>query len=407
MSLPVVSKPTFCVEWQHNNARNDSADADVDMVFLAFNAYGQLSKACFDAHSLPGIKHSGDVTGEKEGKNDKKSDSLKKESTTLDFALVPANVQFIVVAVTAVLHGTQQRAELEPLSHSLSDLSIYSTEFGYRCSLLQLLQMQQNAGKARNFVPLVCVRRGTSLLFDIFQCNFVDQSPAQKGGIADVWQVAESIVRGYVDATTWSQVVHSNVELLHLKKKQSVPFSRFDALSFFGLGWSRGDITGEFDADLHVFSLGPKGVIDHVYFNAKQSSDGAFLLSGDDRTGDGDDKDDDEQMFVKLERIDRRVNSVFIVVQIYTGQTFKQLKNEFCRAVDTKGREIVRFSLDKDAKFDRASAAVMCMLSRDAKDDTWSMRAIGEPIMREQVATNEKAFETLTNIVLQMEKAQQ
>ena len=53
------------------------------------------------------------------------------------------------------------------------------------------------------------------------------------------------------------------------------------------------------------------------------------------------------------------------------------VENAFIRAVDNRGKEIVKFSLSGDATYNGMCSMVFAEVYR--KDGTWKFRAIGDP----------------------------
>lgn len=149
-----------------------------------------------------------------------------------------------------------------------------------------------------------------------------------------------------------------------------------------GLGWDAkktGGFLGMFkttqeidlDATCVLFDNGGQ-VVDTVWFKQLKSKDGSIVHTGDNRTGAGD--GDDEQIIVELGRVPEGVQHLVFVVNSFTGQSFDQIENAFCRLVDGKtDKEIARFDLSGGGKH---TAQVMVRLHRDARD--WQMQAIGE-----------------------------
>ena len=394
VSPQVLSKPTLQVSW---STKKGHPECDVDGALIMYNVGGQLLQVCFDKVSFPGVSHSGDSIG-------------ANESMTIDFANVPGNVQYIVFVVTIPPAKNRQN---EPITDIFSSLDVQCAQFGYRASLLDLLEMVPEAKMSHNFAPLLCVRQGNTPQFQLHQVGVFDASKegqieGQIGGLENVWRLAEHVVHGCVDPVIWNEFPHSHVEMLRLKKNQTVHLptklpsasnipktiaslphtGTFAPLRMIGLRWTPSQIPGKkFDLDLHVWLLDvdTKTVLSHCYYGNKTSSDGAIKLSGDDLTGDGDESEDDEQMFVDLTKVDKKVDAIFIGVQIFTGQTFAQVSNEACRAVDVNGHEMARFTLDKDPNFEKSSAAVMCVLRRDPKkikEGGWMMNTVGEAVSR-------------------------
>ncbi|MBC7552766.1 MAG: TerD family protein [Taibaiella sp.] len=118
---------------------------------------------------------------------------------------------------------------------------------------------------------------------------------------------------------------------------------------------------------------------DIIFFNSQKHPSGHIWLTGDNRTGAGD--GDDEQIIVKLDSLDAKYQKILFVVSIYKGRTnnqhFGMLDNAFIRAVDSNGKEIVKFSLSGDASYNNMCSMVFAEVYR--KDNTWKFRALGDP----------------------------
>jgi tellurium resistance protein TerD len=118
---------------------------------------------------------------------------------------------------------------------------------------------------------------------------------------------------------------------------------------------------------------------DVVFFNSQQHPSGHIWLTGDNRTGAGD--GDDEQIIVKLDSLDQRYQKILFMVTIYQGkvnnQHFGMIDNAFIRAVDNRGKEIVKFSLSGDASYNGMCSLIFAEVYR--RDGTWKFRALGEP----------------------------
>ncbi len=170
-----------------------------------------------------------------------------------------------------------------------------------------------------------------------------------------------------------------------------------------GLGWdvrkkSTGFLGGllggskdaEYDLDAIAFLLDANGKIanlgnekliggDVIFFNALRHHSGQIWLTGDNRTGAGD--GDDEQIIVKLDSLDLKYQKIIFLVTIYQGrqnnQHFGMIDNAFIRAVDSRGSEIVKFSLSGDSTYNGMCSLVFAEVYR--KDGTWKFRAIGDP----------------------------
>eukprot|EP01032_Pedospumella_encystans_P030721 gene30721-34670_t len=116
-----------------------------------------------------------------------------------------------------------------------------------------------------------------------------------------------------------------------------------------GLGWDIRNTDGAaFDIDSSAFLLKVDGKVradnDFIFYNNLKSSDGSVMHSGDNRTGAGD--GDDEQVTVALNSVPANVKSIVFTVNSFTGQSFAQVQNAYCRLINAAdGKEVARFNL--------------------------------------------------------------
>jgi tellurium resistance protein TerZ len=149
-----------------------------------------------------------------------------------------------------------------------------------------------------------------------------------------------------------------------------------------GLGWDAiksGGIFG-FGARTQAVDLDASCVMfddagrpsDVIWFRQLKSRDGSILHTGDNRTGAGD--GDDEQINVDLNAVPANVKSLVFTVNSFTGQTFAQVQNAYCRLLDaSSGKEVARFNLSVQGEH---SAQIMAKVYRH--NGEWKMHAIGE-----------------------------
>ncbi|WP_406271516.1 tellurium resistance TerZ family protein [Nocardia sp. NBC_00881] len=100
------------------------------------------------------------------------------------------------------------------------------------------------------------------------------------------------------------------------------------------------------DIDLNASALlfAEDRLVDVVYHQQLNSTDGSVRHLGDSTTGEG--KGDNEIITVDLTRLAPQITTVIFIVTCYTGQTFQQIDNAFCRVVDgMSGTEITRYDL--------------------------------------------------------------
>lgn len=197
---------------------------------------------------------------------------------------------------------------------------------------------------------------------------------------------------------------------INLVKGQTIDLRKNDKGESFdlstvtiGLGWDvRKKSTGffgsllgggkeeEYDLDAIAFLLDGNGKVqnrgkdklvggDIIFYNSLRHPSGHIWLTGDNRTGAGD--GDDEQIIVKLDSLDDKYQKILFVVAIYQGkqnnQHFGMVENAFIRAVDNKGKEILKFSLSGDSTYNGMCSMVFAEVYR--KESTWKFRAIGDP----------------------------
>ncbi len=149
-----------------------------------------------------------------------------------------------------------------------------------------------------------------------------------------------------------------------------------------GLGWDVRSTTGaDFDLDASALGLdaGHRIVSDEyfVFFNNKNSPEGAIVHQGDNLTGAG--EGDDEVITVDLSTVTTGVDSIVFPVSIYEGdsrgQSFGQVRNAFIRVVNqATGTELARYDLSEDASTE--TAMVFGELYRNGAE--WKFRAIGQ-----------------------------
>ena len=146
----------------------------------------------------------------------------------------------------------------------------------------------------------------------------------------------------------------------------------WDAVKSKGLfGFGSKTETVDLDASVVMFDEGNKAV-DIVWFRQLKSKDGSIVHSGDNRTGAGD--GDDEQITVDLSRVPPNVKSLVFTVNSFTGQSFAQVENAYCRILNAANQqEVARYDLSVQGSH---TAQIMAKLYRH--NGEWKMHAIGE-----------------------------
>lgn len=166
-----------------------------------------------------------------------------------------------------------------------------------------------------------------------------------------------------------------------------------------GLGWDankkKGLFSSPFDLDASAFMLRDgklRSDDDIIYFGNKKSSDYPIWHHGDNLTGEGD--GDDEQITVKLDKLDSDVDRIVFVVNIYDSvlrrQTFGDVKNAFIRLVDDNcGKELFRYDLSDGSVSDTAALIFAEIYKHNGE---WKFNAIGEGAKETSVKSLAKRY---------------
>lgn len=172
--------------------------------------------------------------------------------------------------------------------------------------------------------------------------------------------------------------------MVSLSKNQTISLAKSSsAISqiSFGLGWDPAKKKGLFgkllgggdsiDLDASCVLLDSAGnVLDTVWFRQLASTDGSVKHSGDNRTGEGD--GDDETIIADLSRLPANVEHLVLTVNSFTGQTFNDVDNAFCRVVDQQGKELAKYKLMEQGSH---TAVVIASLRRSGGE--WNFTAHG------------------------------
>lgn len=174
---------------------------------------------------------------------------------------------------------------------------------------------------------------------------------------------------------------------VNLTKGQQISLSKSDggALTVvrMGLGWKAAKPKGflakltakEIDLDASAVLFADKKAVDVVFFQHLVSDDGSVRHTGDNRVGGAGQGGDDESVIVDLQRVPVHVDQIIFTVNSFTGQTFEEVDNAFCRLLDeTTGQELARYTLTGGG---RHTAQIMAKVQRSGTG--WQMAAIGSP----------------------------
>ncbi|GAB1340354.1 TerD family protein [Streptomyces sp. E-15] len=175
---------------------------------------------------------------------------------------------------------------------------------------------------------------------------------------------------------------------VNLTKGQQISLNKSDGTALtavrMGLGWQAAQRKGflaklagtrEIDLDASALLFAGGQLADVVFFQHLLSQDGSVRHLGDNLTGGAGAGSDDEVILVDLGRSPGHVDNVVFVVNSFTGQSFAEVQNAFCRLVDeNSGQELARYTLSGGGAY---TAQIMAALHRTGGG--WQLKAIGEP----------------------------
>jgi len=163
-----------------------------------------------------------------------------------------------------------------------------------------------------------------------------------------------------------------------------------------GLGWKSAPRKGflarltarEIDLDASAILFAGTQPQDVVFFQHLTSDDGSVRHTGDNLVGGAGDGGDDESIIVDLQRVPAHIDHIVFTVNSFTGQTFEEVENAFCRLIDeTTGQELARYTLSGGGQH---TAQIMAKVAR--AEAGWQMTAIG-------AATHGRTFQDLLPVV--------
>lgn len=162
-----------------------------------------------------------------------------------------------------------------------------------------------------------------------------------------------------------------------------------------GLGWDKTPNAGALstgvrhvDLDASAVQFGGGRLFDIAFYNNTTTRDGSVVHLGDNVTGSG--EGDDETITVDLDRVHRQIDTIFLLVTSYQGQTLEWVDNAYCRVVGEDDVEIARITLTLGIP---QTGVVLARISRDGEG--WVLRALGEPVPVKIPTESERALARL------------
>lgn len=187
---------------------------------------------------------------------------------------------------------------------------------------------------------------------------------------------------------------------VNLTKGQKISLTKSDGGTLtqvrMGLGWQAaprrglfGTRTRQIDLDASAVLFADRQPVDVVFFRHLVSDDGSVRHTGDNLVGGAGEGSDDEAILVDLQSVPAHIDQIVFTVNSFTGQSFEEVQNAFCRLVDeTNGQELARYTLSGGGTH---TAQIMAKVQR--ANGQWSMTAIG-------AAANGRTFKDLMPAIL-------
>ena len=159
-----------------------------------------------------------------------------------------------------------------------------------------------------------------------------------------------------------------------------------------GVGWDKTRNAGPLstgvrnvDLDASAVQFGGGRLFDIAFYNNSTTRDGSVVHLGDNQTGAG--EGDDEAITIDLDQVHQQIDTIFLLVTSYQGQTLEWVDNAYCRVVDAEDVEIARVTLTLGIP---ETGVVLARISRDGEG--WVLRALGEPVPVKIPTESEKAL---------------
>ncbi|WP_413800181.1 TerD family protein [Streptomyces iranensis] len=179
---------------------------------------------------------------------------------------------------------------------------------------------------------------------------------------------------------------------VNLAKGQRISLSKSDGGELtavrMGLGWQAAPRKGflarltakEIDLDASAVLFAGREAVDVVFFQHLTSDDGSVRHTGDNLVGGAGQGGDDESILIDLQRVPVHVDQILFTVNSFSGQTFAEVQNAFCRLVDeTNGQELARYTLSGGGPYTAQIMAKVHRAGGGGASGAWQMSAIGAP----------------------------
>ncbi|MFC7496681.1 MULTISPECIES: TerD family protein [unclassified Nocardioides] len=162
-----------------------------------------------------------------------------------------------------------------------------------------------------------------------------------------------------------------------------------------GLGWDQQPNANalstagrQVDLDASAIQFGGGRLFDIAFYNNTRTRDGSVVHLGDNTTGTG--SGDDEIISIDLSGVHPQIDTIFLLVTSYQGQSLEWVANAYCRVVDETDTELARVTLTLGIP---ETGVVLARIAREG--DGWRLRALAEPVPVKLPTESERALRRL------------
>ena len=143
---------------------------------------------------------------------------------------------------------------------------------------------------------------------------------------------------------------------------------------YVGLGWNI-QIGFNFDLDASILTFDSKNnLYEIIYHKNLQSKDGAIMLKGDNKTGEG--EGDDEILSINFRKLDYNISTIAVIINSFKGNSLINISDGYIRLYDKYKYKPIGVN-----RLDNCPYCVGLFLGIfRKKDKIWYFQAIKEPI---------------------------
>ncbi|MDK1474224.1 TerD family protein [Streptomyces sp. 549] len=351
-----------------------SAPVRLDVSGLLVGADGKVRSDAdfvfYNQPAAPGVTHSGGGSA---------------DTITVDTAAVPADIDKIVVTASldtagATFAGTEPTGTVRDAATGAVVASFTPPRLGAETAVV-VVEVYRRGGAWKVRAVGQGYSNGLSGIATDFGVTVEEPAPAPAptpaAPVAAPTPPAAAPAPAPAPAPAAGGPINLDKGRVDLRKNQTVSLVKNNqplrSALVMGLGWEPAFQGKSIDLDASVIAYDAnRKKIDACYFGKLAILNGAVQHSGDNLTGEG--AGDDESITVHLDGLPPEVTGLVFTVNSFSGQKFSEVAKAYCRLLDERGQELVRYSL---TGAEPRTAVLMCKFVRQFTGE-WQMTALGE-----------------------------